>query len=240
MRLTVRLFAGLRERAGADEVVLDDLPDTATIGDVKRALERRHPKLGSLAHVAGVIGTEYAPDPRVVRAGDAVSLLPPVSGGAPTAEELARAEDEALRRGVFELAREPIDVANCLARVAHPSCGAIASFVGATRDTNRGLAVVKLEYEAFDAMTGPEMARIFARCRSAIVKGPERELRMVCVHRVGVVEIGGASVAIAVASPHRDAAFAACRFLIDELKRTLPIWKKEHYADGHHWIGERS
>lgn len=240
MRLTVRLFAGLRERAGAEEIALEDLPDGATIGDVKRALEQRHPQLGSLAHVAGVIGTEYAPDPRVVRAGDAVSLLPPVSGGAPTAEERARIEDEALRAGVFELVREPLDISRGIARVAHPSCGAIASFVGATRDTNRGLSVVKLEYEAFDVMTGPEMARIFARCRAAIVTAPERELRMFCAHRVGVVELGGASVVIAVASPHRAAAFDACRFLIDELKRTLPVWKKEHYADGHHWIGERS
>jgi molybdopterin synthase catalytic subunit len=233
MQLTVRLFAGLAERAGTRELVLDALPDALDVGQLKREIERRHPALGSLAHVAGVVGTEYAPDRRALRAGDEVSLLPPVSGGAPTADEL-------LAAGVFELARTAIDVPATLARVGHPSCGAIASFVGTTRDVNRGERVTRLEYEAFDAMTGPEMARIFARCRAEVVTAPARELRMLCVHRVGVVEVGEPSVAIAVASPHRDAAFAACRFLIDELKKTLPIWKKEHYASGHHWIGERS
>lgn len=233
MRLSVRLFAGLRERAGSDVLVLDELPEPLTIGELKREIERRHPKLGSLAHVAGVIGTEYARDERPIASGDSVSLLPPVSGGAPD-------DDERLARGVFELARGPIDVARSLARVGHPSCGAIASFVGATRDHNRGQRVVRLEYEAFDAMTTPEMERIHARCLAEVATAPERALRMLTIHRVGVVEIGEASVLIAVASPHRDAAFAACRFLIDELKKTLPIWKKEHYEGGHHWIGERS
>lgn len=233
MRLSVRLFAGLRERAGSEILALDGLPDALTIGELKREIERRHPELGSLAHVAGVVGTEYARDDRRVASGDAVSLLPPVSGGAPS-------DDERLARGVFELARGPIDVERSLARVAHPSCGAIASFLGTTRDTNRGRRVLRLEYEAFDAMTGPEMERIHAHCVEAIATSPERALRMLVIHRVGVVEIGEASVLIAVASPHRDAAFAACRFLIDELKKTLPIWKKEHYEDGEEWIGERS
>lgn len=233
MRLTVRLFAVLRERAGTGELVLDDLRDGLSVAELKREIERRHPALGNLAHVAGVVGTEYAEDRRVLRAQDEVSLLPPVSGGAPSADEL-------LSAGLFENSAASIDVAACLARVGHPACGAIASFIGTTRDTNRGRRVLRLEYEAFDAMTGPEMARIFARCRSEVVTSPERELRMLCVHRVGVVEIGEPSVVIAVASAHRDAAFAACRFLIDELKKTLPIWKKEHYAGGHHWIGDRS
>jgi molybdopterin synthase catalytic subunit len=84
------------------------------------------------------------------------------------------------------------------------------------------------------------MARIFERCRATVATSPDRGLRMLVVHRTGTVEVGEASVAIAVASPHRDAAFAACRFLIDELKRSMPIWKKEVYADGEAWIGERS
>lgn len=233
MRLRVRLFAGLAERAGARELVLEELPEGLTIGALKRELERRRPELGSLAHVAGVVGTTYANDARVLAATDEVSLLPPVSGGEPD-------EDDLLALGVFELSAAPIDVARCFARVGHPSCGAIASFVGTTRDVNQGRSVVRLEYEAFDAMTGPEMERIFARCRAEIATDASRALRMLCVHKVGVVEIGEPSVAIVVASPHRDAAFAACRFLIDELKKTLPIWKKEHDADGHHWIGERS
>jgi molybdopterin synthase catalytic subunit len=230
MRLVVRLFAVLAERAGARELALDGLPDTLTMGELKREIERRHPALGSLGSISGVVGTTYARDDQSVRAGDDVSLLPPVSGG-------ARDDDAALERGVFFLESEPLDAQALAARVAHPSCGAVCTFVGATRDTNRGATVVRLEYEAFEAMTGPEMERIFARCRDAL--GTEL-LRMACAHRIGTVPVLEPSVVIAVASPHRDAAFKACRFLIDELKLTLPIWKKEVYADGHHWIGDRS
>ena len=170
-------------------------------------------------------------DDHAIRSGDEVSLLPPVSGGASD-------RDEDFERGVFLLVREPLDVDLLQRRVAHPSCGAITTFVGATRDTNRGQTVVRLDYEAFEAMTGPEMDRIFARCRAALPS--EARVRMLCAHRVGTVAVGEPSVVIAVASPHRDAAFLACRFLIDELKKTLPVWKKEIYADGHHWIGDRS
>jgi molybdopterin synthase catalytic subunit len=149
--------------------------------------------------------------------------------------------DAELARGVFELASAPLDAARCLARVAHPSCGAIATFIGTTRATNREKNVVRLEYEAFEAMTMREMSRILDACRAELAADDrERALRMLCLHRVGVVNVGEPSVVIAVASPHRDLAFRACRFLIDALKQTLPIWKKEIYADGHAWIGDRS
>jgi molybdopterin synthase catalytic subunit len=104
--------------------------------------------------------------------------------------------------------------------------------------------VLRLEYEAFEAMAGPEMARIFARCRERFGDPsgahPQRALRMLCVHRTGSVAVGEVSVAIAVASPHRATAFDACRFLIDELKSSLPVWKKEHLEGGAHWVGDRS
>lgn len=239
MDLSVRLFAALRERAGTHELRIEGLPDDLDVAGLKREIERRHPELGRLTAVAGVVGTDYAPDTRKLRPGDDVALLPPVSGGSPSADG-ARDVDAALRSGVFELTAEPIDPDAARARVAHASCGAIALFVGTTRDEARGRRVVRLEYEAFEAMTQPEMARIFVRCRAGVVTEPARELRMICVHRTGVVEIGEPSVAIAVASPHRDAAFAACRFLIDELKKTLPVWKKEIYESGEAWIGDRS
>lgn len=231
MRLVVRLFAGLAERAGTRELVLDDWAPDRTLAELKRELERRHPALGSLAHVAGVIGTSYARDERVIAAGDDVSLLPPVSGG-------AHDSDLELERGLFVLATTALEPERLRARVQHPSCGAVCVFVGTTRDTNRDKRVVQLDYEAFEAMTVPEMARIFERCRADL--GADVRVRMLCAHRIGTVSVGEASVVIAVASPHRDAAFQACRFLIDELKRTLPIWKKEIYEDGHHWIGDRS
>ena len=115
------------------------------------------------------------------------------------------------------------------------------TFTGTTRNTNRGQDVVRLDYEAFEPMTGPEMERIFEECR-AVHGGPDpaRRLRMLCVHRIGTVGVGEPSVVIAVASPHRDSAFLAARFLIDTLKERLPVWKKEVYGDGHHWIGDRS
>jgi len=140
-------------------------------------------------------------------------------------------------RGIFELVRGPLDPAALELRVAHPSCGARLTFTGSTREENRGQRVLRLEYEAFEKMTGPEMERIFERCRA---EQPEARVRMLVAHRVGVVEVGEPSVVIAVASPHRAQAFAAGRFLIDELKRTLPVWKKEIYEGGAHWIGDRS
>lgn len=140
-------------------------------------------------------------------------------------------------RGVLELSAAPLDAAALERRVQHASCGASVCFTGTTRATNRGKDVLRLEYEAFERMTGPEMARIFERCRAEC---PEPGLRMLVVHRTGVVGVGEPSVVIAVASPHRAGAFAACRFLIDELKRSLPVWKKEFTADGAHWVGDRS
>lgn len=236
MNLTVRLYAVLKERAGASELAIDDLPDGLSIGELKRALTERYPELGDLASVAGVIGTTYARDDAKIAAGDEIALLPPVSGGA---GPLAAVD---YGRGVFELSAAPLDPGALQARVTAPSCGAVVTFTGTTRDTNRGLDVVRLDYEAFERMTGPEMARIFAECRAALGDpgDPARELRMLCVHRVGTVAVGEPSIVITVASPHRNTAFQAARFLIDTLKERLPVWKKEVYGDGHHWIGDRS
>lgn len=231
MDLRVRLFAALRERAGRDELLLAGLPDELDLGGLKRELARRHPELGDLAHVAGVVGTEYAGDERPLAPGDEVALLPPVSGGS--------GEDD-LEAGRFELSGEPLDPGAAQARVAHPACGAIVLFTGTTRESNRGQDVVRLDYEAFHAMAGPEMARIFAECRERFGGDAARRLRMLALHRTGTVGVGDPSVVIAVASPHRDAAFLAARFLIDTLKERLPVWKKEVYGDGHHWIGDRS
>jgi len=196
-------------------------------------LSERVPSLGDLSAVAGVIGTEYARDERVIAAGDEVALLPPVSGGAPS-------DDEQLEQGVFEISSEPLDVAALGARVGHASCGANVVFTGTTRETNRGETVERLDYEAFHEMAGPEMERIFAACRERLGAAAPGPVRMLCVHRVGTVGVGEPSVVIAVASPHRAQAFEAARFLIDTLKERLPVWKKEVYEGGHHWIGDRS
>lgn len=238
MKIEVRLFAVLAERAGAATLEVE-LPGEGalTMGALKALVAEQFPAVGDLGFASGVVGTSYVADDVLVEPTAEVALLPPVSGGEPDPLEL----------GVFELSAEPLDPGALGARVQDDACGAIVTFCGTTRNKNRGQAVEQLDYEAFEAMAGPEMGRIFERCLAAF--GPpaavdeepaERSLRMLCVHRTGVVPVGEPSVVIAVASPHRDAAFDAARFLIDELKKSLPVWKKEHYADGHHWIGDRS
>jgi molybdopterin synthase catalytic subunit/molybdopterin converting factor small subunit len=233
MRIRIELFASLREAAGTGELELDGLAEGATLGDARRELARQRPELGALAHARGVLEREYVDDRTPLVDGARVAFLPPVSGGA-----------HDYTAGVFELSAGPIDTAACQARVAHPGAGAVLLFTGTTRDTHRGERVLRLEYEAFEDMAGPEMARIFARCRERFGdpdgSAPERALRMLCVHRTGTVAVGEVSVAIAVASPHRASAFDACRFLIDELKASLPVWKKEFLESGAHWVGDRS
>jgi molybdopterin synthase catalytic subunit len=187
--------------------------------------------------VRAVVGTRYVDEFAPLADGSEVALLPPVSGGAgdlPTDLELGR----------FELSREPLSVEAARSRVARTACGAIVTFAGTARDHSRGRSVLHLEYEAFEAMTVPEMERIFARCRAELERRElwraGEALAMLCQHRVGRVELGQAAVVIAVASAHRATAFEACRFLIEELKQSLPIWKKEFYPGGESWIGERS
>jgi molybdopterin synthase catalytic subunit len=133
---------------------------------------------------------------------------------------------------MYRIDDAPIDVSAVLAAVADPRAGGSVLFVGTTRNENDGFAVERLEYEAYETMALAEMKRI----------GDEIERRwsavkVAMVHRVGVVPIGEASVAIAVSAPHRDAAFAAARFGIDRLKSVVPIWKKEYYRGGERWIG---
>lgn len=231
LKIQVRLFAGLRERAGTELLELVDLPEPLDVAGLKRFLNEHHSELGSMQSVRGVVGTSYTSDDTPLADGQEVSLLPPVSGGA------GATEDELLEQGVFEVRSEPLDPEEARRRVTHTSCGACVVFTGTTRETNRGQDVVRLDYEAFHAMAGAEMERIYAECTERFA--PEI-LRMLTLHRTGTVEVGEPSVVIAVSSPHRDAAFQAARFLIDELKQRVPLWKKELYADGHHWIGERS
>jgi len=238
MNVTIHLFAGLAERAGQRTLELTGLPEDLTVSGLKAALGERHPELGDLTAVRGVLGTAYAEDGDPVRGAGDASFLPPVSGGAP----------DPLEAGVFELSADPLDPGAAIVRVGHPSCGAVVLFTGMTRQRNRDREVERLDYEAFEGMAGPEMARIFEEVLrlhgpdSAESEEPalDRSLRMLTVHRTGTVGVGEVSVLVAVASPHRDAAFLAARELIDRLKERVPVWKKECYGDGHHWIGERS
>jgi molybdopterin synthase catalytic subunit len=134
---------------------------------------------------------------------------------------------------VVRLTREPIDLVSLQGTTA--ADGALCLFVGVVRNHHRGRAVLRLEYQAYEEMALPLMEEIAAEARR---RWPVTDVRM--VHRLGLLEVGEPSVAVAVASPHRDEAFAACRYAIDTLKATVPIWKKEFYADGEEWQDERS
>lgn len=135
---------------------------------------------------------------------------------------------------MFEIHDKSIDVGKVITAVSDPGAGAIATFIGTTRDNNDGRDVTTLEYEAYPEMAVAEMRRI------GDVAGERWPISSIAIaHRVGIVPIGEASVVIAVSSPHRAAAFEACRFAIDRLKEVVPIWKKEHFKGGEVWIGSQ-
>ena len=208
----MKLFAGLRERAGAAERELE-LPEGAQVGDVWPLLGLGEEPQGLLYAVDQV----YAERGRALAAGDEVALIPPVSGGD------------------FLLSEEPFPLESVLARVESDEAGAIASFLGTTRVRSRGRTVLHLEYEAYGGMAEKVMAEIADELRARY------DLCAVAItHRVGRVGIGETSVAIAVSAPHRGDALAACRDAIDALKERVPLWKKEVYEGGEEWLGRGS
>lgn len=136
---------------------------------------------------------------------------------------------------MFRVTKDPIDLNELVRYVTDPEAGAIATFIGTTRNNNEGRKVIALDYEAYPEMAEKELARIGY---DALKQWPI--CRMAVVHRLGPVQIGDASVIIAVSSAHRDAAFAASRFAIEEIKKTVPIWKKEVFEGGEVWIGTQT
>jgi MoaE-MoaD fusion protein len=210
VRVTVRLFAGLRERAGRGKLELDDV---ATVADVWPALGLGDEPAGLLY----AVNREYADADRALRDGDEVALIPPVSGGD------------------FLISAEPLDVAAVVAEAEDDEAGAVASFVGTVRRHSRGRTVLHLEYEAFE-----EMAEPMLRALAAELTAKHGLAKVAIHHRVGRVEIGEPSVVIAVSAAHRAAALDACREAIDTLKETIPLWKKEFYEGGEEWLGRGS
>ncbi len=195
------------------------------------ALVARYPALASLPAPAGyAVNDEYVPDPRPFRESDEIALIPPVSGGG--GAEDAPAGDPANRSPLIELTDQPIPVDRLLRDVADPRAGAIVLFLGVVRDNARGRRVKHLTYEAYETLARRECERI-----AAAIHERWPVTRVAIVHRTGRLEIGEASVAIAVSAPHRAAAFNAGRFAIDSLKQTVPIWKKEVWEGGEAWVG---
>jgi MoaE-MoaD fusion protein len=212
MQVTVRLFAGLREQAGASERALE-LPAGARVADVWDALGLGEQPPGLLY----AVNREYAAGERVLEEGDEVAVIPPVSGGA------------------FTLSERPLDLEAVVAEVADERAGGIATFVGTTRIESRGRTVRHLEYEAYAGMAEKVMADL-----AADLERRYELCKVAIAHRVGRVGIGETSVIIAVSAPHRQDALAACKDAIDTLKETVPLWKKEAYEGGEEWIGRGS
>ena len=209
MTVRVRLFAGLRERAGWAQREID----VSSVADVWPALGLGDEPNGLLY----AVNKEYAPRDRVLADGDEVALIPPVSGGA------------------FVLSDEPLSLERVADEVRDDEAGAIATFTGTTRIHSRERTVTHLEYEAYEGMAERVMAEIAEGLHARY------ELNAVAIHhRIGHVGIGETSVVIAVSAAHREAALAACKDAIDELKERAPLWKKEIYEGGEQWIGQGS
>ena len=220
-RFTLKLFATLRERAHAAELVRD-FPDGTTVGEIWKHLVGEFPALGGHHDSVGfAVNQEYVEGDFKPHQGDEIAFIPPVSGGSNDS-----------RIGRITIGREPIDVTTLEREVADPAAGAIVSFTGTTRRDNAGRVVLRLEYEAYEPMALSEMRKLASE---AIARW--KIVRIAIAHRIGVVEIGETSVAIAVSAAHRGEAFEACRFAIDRLKEVVPIWKKEHFEGGEVWIG---
>ncbi|MFQ5830473.1 MAG: molybdenum cofactor biosynthesis protein MoaE [Candidatus Methylomirabilia bacterium] len=221
MKVAVRLFARYREATGR-ECLEVEVADGGTVESAWAALVARHPELEAYRpYTLFAIGTEYVHPEAPLRPGEELCCFPPVSGGA----------DD-----LYRITTEPLSEAELTAAVGSPEAGGIVVFSGVVRNETGARPVKFLEYEAHAPMAEAKMREIGAmvHLRWPAVK------RVAMAHRVGRLEIGEASVAVAVSGAHRREAFEACHFAIDRLKQTVPVWKKEHFEDGEVWVGLQS
>jgi molybdopterin synthase catalytic subunit/molybdopterin converting factor small subunit len=215
MRVTVLFFGVLKEMLASESQTLD-LPAGSTVDAILehyRELLPQRPKLWSTLAIA--VNQSYAVKGCLLRDGDEVALLPPVSGGSGS---------------LIALTNEPINAASLAAQVKQGEDGAVVVFDGIVRNNTRGRRTLFLVYEAYEEMALRQMR---ALAEEAVAVHGVRQVAM--VHRLGRLEVGETSVLIAVSSAHRAQAFEACRWMIDTLKKTVPIWKKEHFEDGAVW-----
>jgi molybdopterin synthase catalytic subunit/molybdopterin converting factor small subunit len=214
MQVRVLFFGVLKDLAACSAETLE-LPEGAVAADVLKHYARLVPAAnGMLSSLAISVNQEYSGPETRLHAGDEIALLPPVSGGAPRAR----------------ITRDRISTDAVVAEMKRGEDGACIVFEGVVRNHSRGRRTVFLEYEAYEAMALKELESLIA---DALSRNQIRDAAI--VHRLGHLEIGETSVLIVVTSAHRAAAFDACRWLIDTLKKTVPIWKKEHFEDGAVW-----
>lgn len=219
MQVRVLFFGILRDFAGSSSDSLA-LPEGATLGDVLQHYETRIPQLKRmLPSVAISVNQEYSEPDVTLHSNDEIAFLPPVSGGSQNAD-----------LGRIALVREKIDGQTVTGAIKAPEDGAVVVFEGVVRNNTRGRRTLYLDYEAYEAMALKQLQELVAQ---ALGQFKIRDVAV--VHRLGRLQLGETSVLIAVASAHRAAAFDACHWLIDTLKRTVPIWKKEYFDDGAVW-----
>lgn len=213
MQIKVLLFGVLKDVTSRSTETIS-VPEGATVRNVIEHFRSIAPSNGVFSSIAVAVNQQYSTLETPLRAGDEVALLPPVSGGAPRAQ----------------ITRERIDAAAVSAGIRHGEDGAVVVFEGIVRNHSRGRRALYLEYEAYEPMALKQMDSLVAE---ALATFQVREVAI--VHRLGRLEIGETSVLVVVASAHRAAAFEACRWIIDALKRKVPIWKKEFFEDGAVW-----
>ena len=222
MRVRVRLFARYREATGQERLDVD-VPEGGTVESAWKAIIARHPDLARYRpYTLFAVGHDYVEPDHRLGPDDELCLFPPVSGGS-----------QPLDQDIFAVVDRPLSPDEIAARVDDPGAGGVVIFSGVVRNQTDGRPVKFLEYEAHNPMAEAKMREIGVaiRARWSGVR------RVAMLHRVGRLEIGEASVLIAVSAAHRGDAFEACRYAIDTLKRTVPVWKKEHFEDGEVWVG---
>lgn len=227
MLVRVVSFGMLKESLGSDAIPIE-LHGDATIAELLACLGAQYPAI-ELRGIAVSVNAEYAKLEKVLREGDEVGLLPPVSGGASPHEEPSTsiAGEPTIHT---ELTREPINSAVLVAGAKQGSDGAVVVFDGIVRNHSRGRETLYLDYEAYEEMASKQMHELACEARGRF------EVRcVIMIHRLGRLNVGETSVLIVVASAHRAQAFEANRWLIDTLKKKVPIWKKETFVDGSVW-----
>jgi molybdopterin synthase catalytic subunit len=217
MNVRVRLFARYRELAGSGSLDVE-VPPSSTALDVFDRVAERFPEMRPMrASTLMAVDEEFVRPDTELREGEELALMPPVSGG--SAGPLVRIQEE------------PLDLHELVRAVEHPSAGGLVTFAGVVRDHHEGKRVTAISYEAYGSMAEAKMRQIAAE-----VERRWPECRIAMLHRTGQLEIGEASVMIAVSAPHRAEAFDACEYAIDTLKQLVPVWKKEAYEDGAMWL----
>ena len=207
-----------------------EMPPGSTLDTLFEHYAAQFPRLRELrASTVMALNQQFAKGTTAVSDGDEVALLPPVSGGSGRRDYLHKIIDD--HGNFFALTRHPIDSKSLVDRILRPEDGAYVDFVGVVRNNTKGRATLYLDYECYEVMAIQVMANLGREIKANYSIG-----RVAMVHRLGRMEIGEASVAVIVTSPHRKPAFDAALEGINRLKKTVPIWKKEYFADGDVWV----